>query len=51
LLTILILPKIYIYSKYGENKLSEDLLDYVELGNLGYASAQCASIDFGVGNL
>jgi hypothetical protein len=51
ILTLLGIPKMYLYSQYGENKLSTNFLDYVEIGNIGYASPQCAAIDFGVGTL
>lgn len=40
-----------LYWKVGSNSVNKSFLDNVELGNVGYASSQCSSVDFGVGTI
>ena len=35
----------------GESKTSNFILDYIEIGNIGYASSVCTDVSLGIGKL
>jgi hypothetical protein len=40
-----------LFYYYGNSKLSLNILDYIEMGNLGFSSSYCRDTPLGVGQL
>lgn len=51
ILSIIAIINMMMFGYLGENKLSTHFLDYVGVGNLGFASTYCKDIPFEVGQL
>ena len=51
ILTVFSFFNIALYSYMGESKTSNFILDYIEIGNIGYASSVCEDVSLGIGKL
>ena len=51
ILSVISLLNIALYFYLGDSKTSNIPLDFIELGNIGYASSMCKNIELGIGTL
>ena len=51
ILTVFCFCNIGMYWHYGNSKVSNNLIDYIQLGNLGYSSSLCKNIEISIGKL
>lgn len=51
ILTLISFANMGFFYIYGHSKISLNILDYIEIGNLGYSSSLCKDTPLGVGQL